>query len=179
MMNRKNDRGGRMKRPPILSMKNAVIQMGWMACLLIITILPIGFVPWVVVQSASGWMYDAPAAPELAVTIQFIHSVQKTPVWEYLVVDDTMEGFTLMATKYQSFGVGLPFLEQDGDFRKEGNYFIMDHMNRHVKTLSLRTGVGTKLTLTIGEHTLPVYEALPVGSKVDITVGPLYVALLT
>lgn len=55
----------------------------------------------------------------------------------------------------------------------------MDRMDRHFKMLPLRTGVGTKLSVTIGERDLDVYEWLPVGSEVDITVGPLYAALLT
>lgn len=178
-MNRKGTRGGRTTRPPLLSMKQHIIQMGWIILLLAVVILPMGLVPWVVVRSGSGWIYDRPSEPKLAVTIHFIHSVQKTPIWEYLVVDDRQQGFTLTSTKYQSFGVGLPFLEGDGVFRKEGNFFIMDHMDRHFKTLPLRTGVGTKLSVTIGERELDVYEWLPVGSEVDITVGPLYAALLT
>lgn len=96
--------------------------MGWIILLLAAVILPMGLVPWVVVRSGSGWIYDRPSEPNLTVTIHFIHSVQKTPIWEYLVVDDRQQGFTLTSTKYQSFGVGLPFLEGDGVFRKEGNF---------------------------------------------------------
>jgi len=108
------------------------------------------------------------------VTIRFIHSVQKTPVWEYLSVNDQADGFCLHKTKYQSFGVGLPFMESDGTFRHEGDYFIMDHMERHFPQLHLRTGVGTQLTVTIDDTTCPVYQYLPDGSAVDIRVAPLY-----
>lgn len=92
-MNRKDTRGGRTTRPPLLSMKQHIIQMGWIILLLAAVILPMGLVPWVVVRSGSGWIYDRPSEPNLTVTIHFIHSVQKTPIWEYLVVDLSTAGF--------------------------------------------------------------------------------------
>ena len=65
-------------------------------------------------------------------------------------------------------------MESDGTFRHEGDYFIMDHMERHFPQLHLRTGVGTQLTVTIDDTTCPVYQYLPDGSAVDIRVAPLY-----
>ena len=45
--------------------------------------------------------------------------MQKTPVLENLEVNEAKDGFNLLSTKYQSFGVGLPFLAEEGDFREE------------------------------------------------------------
>ena len=113
---------------------------------------------------------------EVPFTIHFIHSVQKTPVEEFLTAH-TDGHFHLAGTRYQSHGVGLPFLSEEGTFRQEGDYFVLD-MERDYKELSLRTGVGTELTITAGERTIPVYEMYPVGTRIDLVVAPLYTYFL-
>ena len=102
----------------------------------------------------------------LQLEINFIHSVQKTQVIEELEFDG--DDFVLRRTKYKSQGVGLPFLESDGNFREEGGYFVMDDMNRPVRNLALRTGVGTNMTIKIDGEEIKLYEIFPVGTKIEI-----------
>ena len=109
-------------------------------------------------------------------TIHFIHSVQKTPVEEFLTAHADGH-FHLTGTRYQSHGVGLPFLPEEGTFRQEGEYFVLD-MDRDYSTLSLRTGLGTELTIEAGEERIPVYEMYPVGTRIDLVVAPLYTYFL-
>ena len=91
---------------------------------------------------------------EVPLTVRFIHSVQKTPVEEFLTA--YADGhFHLTGTRYQSHGVGLPFLPEEGTFRQEGDYFVLD-MDRDYPALSLRTGVGTQLTIEAGGTRVPV-----------------------
>ena len=106
------------------------------------------------------------AKKNLPLKINFIHSVQKTPVIEELEFDG--EKFILLRTKYKSHGVGLPFMESDGTFREEDGFFIMDDMNRPIQNLSLRTGVGTNLTIALADEEIKLYEKFPVGTKIDI-----------
>ena len=113
---------------------------------------------------------------EVPLTIHFIHSVQKTPVEEFLTAHADGH-FHLTGTRYQSHGVGLPFLPEEGTFRREGDYFVLD-MDRDYPTLSLRTGVGTELTITAGDQTIPAYEMYPVGTRIDLVVAPLYTYFL-
>jgi len=101
----------------------------------------------------------------LPLTIKFIHSVQKTPVIEELEVKNGE--FVLIRTKYKSQGVGLPFDAADGNFYRDGNWFIFD-MNRHFKNLELRTGKGTQLTVTIGDKTYELYKIFPIGTKIIV-----------
>ena len=113
---------------------------------------------------------------EVPLTIHFIHSVQKTPVEEFLTA--YADGhFHLTGTRYQSHGVGLPFLPEEGTFRQEGDYFVLD-MDRDYPALSLRTGVGTQLTIEAGGTRVPVYEMYPVGTRIDLVVAPLYTYFL-
>ena len=113
---------------------------------------------------------------EVPFTIRFIHSVQKTPVEEFLTAHADGH-FHLAGTRYQSHGVGLPFLSEEGTFRQEGDYFVLD-MERDYKELSLRTGVGTELTITVGDQIIPAYEMYPVGTRIDLVVAPLYTYFL-
>ena len=109
-------------------------------------------------------------------TIHFIHSVQKTPVEEFLTAHADGH-FHLAGTRYQSHGVGLPFLPEEGNFRRGGDYFVLD-MERDYQELSLRTGVGTELTIAAGEQIIPAYEMYPVGTRIDLVVAPLYTYFL-
>ena len=109
-------------------------------------------------------------------TIHFIHSVQKTPVEEFLTAHADGH-FHLTGTRYQSHGVGLPFLPEEGNFRREGDYFVLD-MERDYQELSLRTGVGTELTIAAGEQIIPAYEMYPVGTRIDLVVATLYTYFL-
>ena len=113
---------------------------------------------------------------EVPLTIHFIHSVQKAPVEEFLTAHADGH-FHLTGTRYQSHGVGLPFLPEEGNFRREGDYFVLD-MDRDYNELSLRTGVGTQLTIEADGARIPVYEMYPVGTRVDLVVAPLYTYFL-
>ena len=113
---------------------------------------------------------------EVPLTIHFIHSVQKTPVEEFLTAHADGH-FHLTGTRYQSHGVGLPFLPEEGNFRREGDYFVLD-MDRDYNELSLRTGVGTQLTIEADGARIPVYEMYSVGTRVDLVVAPLYTYFL-
>ena len=113
---------------------------------------------------------------EVPLTIHFIHSVQKTPVEEFLTAHADGH-FHLTGTRYQSHGVGLPFLPEEGSFRQEGDYFVLD-MDRDYPALSLRTGVGTQLTIAAGGTRVPAYEMYPVGTRIDLVVAPLYTYFL-
>ena len=103
----------------------------------------------------------------LPITIKFIHSVQKTPVIEELVLKNGE--FLLTRTKYQSQGVGLPFDISDGTFYRDNDWFIFD-MNRKFPLLELRTGKGTQLTLSIGNNSYELYKIFPVGTKIIVKI---------
>ena len=106
------------------------------------------------------------AAQGLPITLEFTHSVQKTPVIEELAFD--AGEFVLLRTRYKSLGVGLPFDAGDGNFRREGDWFIMDDMTRRFKSLELRTGKGTRLKITVGGREYQLYKKFPLGTKIIV-----------
>jgi len=127
-------------------------------------------------ENATEIVATVDAEKNLPLVISFLHSVQKTPVIEELEFDG--EKFILLRTKYQSQGVGLPFMESDGVFREEGEFFIMDDMNRAIKNLELRTGVGTELTVTLNGQEFKLFEKFPAGTKILIDAVPRFEILL-
>lgn len=106
------------------------------------------------------------AEENLSLTINFTHSVQKTPVIEELEYSNGE--FILLRTKYKSQGVGLPFDAGDGKFYRDGEWFIFDDMNRRFKNLELRTGKGTRLTVTLNEKSYELYKKFPLGTKIIV-----------
>ena len=121
------------------------------------------------VDGAEKIITSVEAKRNLPLTINFIHSVQKTPVIEELEFDG--ENFILLRTKYKSHGVGLPFLESDGNFREENGIFIMDNMNRQIKNLELRTGVGTQLKINFDGQEIKLYEKFSPGTKIKFKIS--------
>lgn len=138
----------------------------------VFAVLSVLLTPCFTVRAAGERVAMVEARAGLPFSIHFIHSVQKTPVLENLEVNEAKDGFTLLSTKYQSFGVGLPFLAEEGD------YYVFDHMGRHFKTLALRTGVGTQLTLTVAGREYRLYERYAPGTRIDLAIVPFYRALL-
>ena len=106
------------------------------------------------------------AKENLPLTINFIHSVQKTPVIEELEFRDGE--FILLRTKYKSQGVGLPFDISDGKFYRDGEWFIVDEMNRRFKNLELRTGKGTQLKIILDGKNFELYKKFPPGTKIIV-----------
>ena len=122
--------------------------------------------PKIFLGSDSKTIFVADYQENLPVTINFMHSVQKTPVIEELELRNGE--FVLLRTKYKSFGVGLPFDASDGNFHRDGDFFIMDDMNRHFKNLELRTGKGTQLKITLNGREFELYKKFPLGTKIIV-----------
>ena len=106
------------------------------------------------------------AEENMPLTINFTHSVQKTPVIEELEYRNGE--FILLRTKYKSQGVGLPFDAGDGKFYRDGEWFVFDDMNRRFKNLELRTGKGTRLTVTLDGKSYELYKKFPLGKKIIV-----------
>ena len=142
-------------------MKKILIAVAMSAVLFLLTGSPKIFI-----GTNDTTVYVGDAQENLPLKIEFIHSVQKTPVIEELQFQSGE--FVLIRTKYKSQGVGLPFDAADGNFHCDGDWFVMDEMNRRFKNLDFRTGKGTRLTLTVGEKEFELYKKFPAGTKIIV-----------
>lgn len=130
--------------------------------------------PCLFIKTPAGLLAVIPAMPGMEFSTRFIHSVQKTPVEEFFAVNEGRNGFILRMTRYQSFGVGLPFLAEEGTFREDGNFFVVEDMKRRFSRLDFRPGVKTELTLTVGGEVYRLYELVPPGALVSVYIAPYY-----
>ncbi len=125
-------------------------------------------------QTADGYIIKQKVEPGTPVKLVYRHSVQKTMIHENLEVNKTATGFVLKSTKYQSMGVGLPFSKEDGDFREENGWFILDNINRDFPELSIRNGVTNEEKVFVGDQEYDLQDLMPVGKELHLYVAPLY-----
>ena len=128
--------------------------------------------PRLAVIAEDGLLASCPADAGTEFSTRFIHSVQKTPVEEFFAVNDGRDGFVLLRTRYRSFGVGLPFLPTDGSFRREGDAFVMDGMNRPLPEIQFRPGLSTDLKITLPDEEILLADRVPIGSLVRVAILP-------
>ncbi len=67
---------------------------------------------------------------------QYIHSVQKTPVQEHFAAAPNNQ-LLLTSTTYQSFGVGLPFLPEEGDLEHIDGKYVLTGINREFDRVNI------------------------------------------
>jgi hypothetical protein len=157
-----------------------VLQKEFLLCVLgvLLALWQVLTLPCLVLRAGGDRLYIGEVAVGFPLSLRFIHSVQKTPVEEFLAVKEGCRSFVLNATKYQSFGVGLPFDIKEGDFHQEGDYYWLRGQNREYDRLDLRTGVGTELTLKVGGRSFPLYEQYKPGTLVTVELMPLWKGLV-
>jgi hypothetical protein len=106
---------------------------------------------------------------------QYLHSVQKTPVQEHFIALPNNQ-LLLTSTTYESFGVGLPFLPEEGKLHHvNGKYLLSDlkrkfdiinigfmdlaqqELSYHGQEYSFRDYFlsGTKLVVEVKDYTVP------------------------
>ncbi len=105
--------------------------------------------------------------------IEFMHSVQKTPVQEYFIVRGKND-LLLEKTIYQSMGVGLPFMASEGKLKTTGDGHFVLEMHREYQTLKLRTGLEACPKIYFGGNILPIYNLYEPGTLVEVKVVKRY-----
>ena len=101
-----------------------------------------------IVNDLEGQKKNEFTLPGNTFTLGYIHSVLLTPVEELFRVeqDNTL---MLYETIYESFGVGLPYSEEDGEFEIKDGKFIMK-IQRPMDSIKLRVSPIPKHWLSIG-----------------------------
>lgn len=68
---------------------------------------------------------------------RYVHSVQKTPVWEYYTLNSAGD-VVLTGTRVKSLGYGMPKPEQGDSYDFEDDYFVIDNLNQPIRELLIR-----------------------------------------
>ena len=87
--------------------------------------------PCIVVENDANILYCFKLNADEEIALQYVHSVEKTVVIEKIgLVNNEL---CIKEMLYQSFGAGLPFLVQQGQFRIENDWFIINDINEKNK----------------------------------------------
>ena len=123
-------------------------------CLLLVTITAVMTVPvtTLVLTSRDGnEVLLIPVPFQRPFTLEYFHSVQKTSVQEHFLPAPGNQ-FHLTGTTYQSLGVGLPFLAQEGKLKLTGDKMEFTGMNRYYDSISLVYSPMTRQAILCGRH---------------------------
>lgn len=82
-------------------------------------------------------------------SLGYTHSVMKTEAEEFFTTDEN-EKIRLVRTEYKSYGVGLPFLPEEGKMTIKDGKFILE-INREFENISM-------VISPIGKHYLRINE---------------------
>jgi len=106
--------------------------------------------------------------PQRKFTLSYIHSVQKTPVYEVFEIAEDNR-LILIETTFSSLGVGLPYTQENGYFRNEQGKFKLTGLNREFTSIPIRVSPIPKHTITVGEKTFPLLSFVAPDDLVKIT----------
>lgn len=101
-------------------------------------------------------------------SFMYIHSVQKTPVFEVYTVD-AKGRVILLETKVQSSGYGLPAPRQGENYRIQDGYLEVRDMNRLVDRLLIRVNFVRLMELRFGSKTLDLRKYGRGGDLIEVS----------
>lgn len=116
-------------------------------------------------------VFATPVQPGDTFSIQFIHSVHRTPVEEFYQISDQNQ-MTLFKVVYESYGIGNPSSLSPGEkFDMNNGKLVIDNMNRGMDSISLRIGqIRADHQLFIQNERFRFADMNEPGSKVLIEV---------
>jgi hypothetical protein len=102
-------------------------------------------------------------------SLKYFHSVHRTPVEEIFRLSP--EGvLVLTATEFSSFGVGTPFLPEEGELTEINGSLLLKGLDRSLPELSLRPLAITEHQLVHRGKVYPLIEYVESGSLIRIKV---------
>jgi len=111
----------------------------------------------------SPQLFSACLPPDGRFLLQYLHSVERTPVIETYQVAPTGEIF-VVAMRFRSGGAGLP----SGGYVREGDWFVLRDINRRVGVLSLQLGRSASHVVLIGPRAYALGPMVAKGGNVSL-----------
>lgn len=88
-------------------------------------------------------------------SLGYVHSVMKTEAEEFFSVEEKSKDIVLTKTIYSSYGVGLPFLPEEGKLEIKDGKFILN-INRKFKEINMVVSPLAKHYLKINKKKIYV-----------------------
>lgn len=153
----------------------------WIICILIaIAIIGLAFYPLEIlalndVKNGTGLII--PLKNQSGFSLEYTHSVHKTRVQEHFVLAPD-NNIVLTSTTFQSLGVGIPFLPEEGKLINENGVYLLTGMNRELGTITLGIMPIAQQAIILNEIKYELKDYFNEGSFIKIsyeTVSPIKV----
>ncbi|MGI6434717.1 MAG: DUF1850 domain-containing protein [Syntrophomonadaceae bacterium] len=147
----------------------------WKAAIICIILLFLGaglFFPLdtlVIRQQNSENRLLIPMVGQKSFSLYYLHSVQKTPVQEHFVLAPGNQ-LLLTSTHYQSYGVGLPFLPEEGTLSNDKGVFLLTGINRSYREINIGFMPLAEQSLLYQDKRYEYKQYFEPGSLLQITV---------
>lgn len=110
-----------------------------------------------------------PMVRQKTFSLYYLHSVQKTPVQEHFELAPGNK-MILTSTHYQSYGVGLPFLPQEGKLVNKNGVFLLTGINRVYQEINIGFIPLAKQALLYKDKRYDFEDYFDSGSLLKLTV---------
>jgi len=107
-------------------------------------------------------------APGQRFSFMYIHSVQKTPVYEVYTVDAGGK-VMLLETRVQSLGYGLPAPRRGDNYRLQDGYLVVSDINRPVDKLLIRVNFVRLMELRIDDKSFDLRKFGAGGELIEVS----------
>ena len=108
-------------------------------------------------------------APGQRFSFMYVHSVQKTPVYEVYTVDAGGR-VMLLETRVQSLGFGLPDPRPGDNYRLQDGYLVIKDLNRPVDRLLIRINFVRPMELRMDGKSFDLRKFGAGGDLIEVSV---------
>jgi len=117
-------------------------------------------------------VHAVPVFPGDGFTLKYIHSVEKTPVFERYVINASGDIY-LQETIIKSSGYGLPETQSTGNFRFENGWLRITDFNLKISPLVFRVSYLNDMLLIFDEHIVNLPDIAPHGNRIEVRIQPI------
>jgi len=104
--------------------------------------------------------------PDSQFTLNFIHSVHHTPVYEIFEIDEK-NNIILKETRFYSLGVGMPYSDEGGTFTNNNGEFVLN-FSRKFANLCFRVSPIPQHAIEIGDKKYPLLNFAEPEQRIKI-----------
>jgi hypothetical protein len=101
-------------------------------------------------------------------TFKYIHSVQKTPVYEVFTIDEKGR-VVLVETRVMSLGHGLPAPRRDEEYAIEEDFLVIRNLNRNVGRLLIRVNFVRLMEIDFGRKAFDLRQCGRAGDLIEVS----------
>ncbi|SHE98838.1 DUF1850 domain-containing protein [Desulforamulus putei] len=148
----------------------------WVLASIVLAVLLLVPLPTLLLSSQQGEpVLLLPMLFDQSFTVEYIHSVNKTPVQEHFILAPGND-LLLTSTTFKALGVGTPFLPEEGKLENRSGVYVLSGINRHFKQINMAFMPLTRHALVYRGKRYDFKDYFPPGSLIALQAKPCSLA---